>query len=56
MRRLMEMFRGVLVFGIIAATNVTARFAQSQMNPAVARFQTFFAAVRRLRLNVFYFF
>jgi len=50
----MEMFRRVFVCGIVAAADVTARFAQTQMNPIVADFQTIFAAVRA-RLNDFYF-
>jgi hypothetical protein len=55
MRRLVKMPGRVLVFGIIAASDVTARFAKAQMHPAVARFQTFFAAVRRSRRRRFYF-
>ena len=43
------MFRRVFVYGIVAAADVTARFAQAQMNPIVAGFQTILAAVRRRR-------
>jgi enamine deaminase RidA (YjgF/YER057c/UK114 family) len=51
----MKMLGRVFVFGIIATTDVTAGFAQSQMNPAVAHFQTLLATIGRLRLDLFYF-
>jgi hypothetical protein len=42
----MEMLRGVLVFGGIAAAHVSADQAQAQVYPCVAHFQAFFAAAR----------
>jgi hypothetical protein len=40
-----EMFGGVFVFGAIAAAHVPTFQAQPQMDPVVAHFETFFAAV-----------
>jgi hypothetical protein len=45
-----EMFRGMLVFGRIAAANVTTFAAETQVNPAVAHLQAFFAALC-MRMN-----
>jgi hypothetical protein len=56
MSRLVKMLGRVFVFGIIAAPDVPARFAKPKMNPVVAHFQTFFAAVGRFRRGRFYFF
>ena len=42
----MEVLRRVFILGGIAATDVPAVHAQSQMHPLVAGFQTLFAAVR----------
>jgi hypothetical protein len=44
-----KVFGRVLVLGRIAAADVAARFAQSQVHPTVAHLQTFFAALRRAR-------
>jgi hypothetical protein len=41
----MKVFCGMLVLRRIATSNVAAGQAQPQMNPRVARFQTFFATV-----------
>ena len=49
MRRRAKMFRRVFIRRIIAAADVTARFAKTQVNPPIARFQTIFAAVRARR-------
>ena len=43
-----KMLGRVFVFRRIAAADVTARVAQTQMNPTVAHFQTFLAAVGRV--------
>ena len=40
---LMKVLRGVLVLRAIAAANVPADFAETKMNPGVARLQTVFA-------------
>jgi sulfur relay (sulfurtransferase) DsrC/TusE family protein len=40
----MEMLGGVLVLGIVAATDMTAYQADAQMYPAVAHAKAFFAA------------
>jgi hypothetical protein len=40
----MKMFGRVFVFRGIAAAHVTARQAQPQMDPRIARFQALFAA------------
>jgi hypothetical protein len=50
-----KMFRRVFIGRRIAAADVTANFAESQMKPTVARFQTIFAAVcaRRYFFNFF---
>jgi hypothetical protein len=45
------MLRGMFIFGAVAATDVPALQAQSQMHPGVAHFQTLFAALRRFRLH-----
>jgi hypothetical protein len=39
-----EVFRGVLILGRIAATDVAADHAQPQVNPSIAVFQAFFTA------------
>jgi hypothetical protein len=52
----MKMLRRVPIFGIVATPDVPARFAQTQMNPIVAHFQTFFTAIGRFRFGRFYFF
>src|SRR5205823_5183054 len=44
-RRRMEVARGVLVLRIVAAADVAARQAHPQVDPRVARFQAFLAAV-----------
>ena len=50
----MEMLGGVLVFGRVAAADVAALHAQSEMYPGVAHLQALFAAlgVRRYFVNV----
>jgi hypothetical protein len=40
-----KMFGGVLILGIVAAADVPAGEAQSEMDPVVAQLQTFFASV-----------
>jgi hypothetical protein len=40
-----KMFGGVLVLGSVAASDVSAGKAQSQMDPVVTQLQTFFASV-----------
>lgn len=40
------MLRGVLILGLIAAADVTAFHAESEMHPSVACLETFFASVR----------
>ena len=52
MVRRMKMLCRVSILRIVAAADVTARDAKSQMNPPVARFQTLFTTVRRFRSNV----
>jgi hypothetical protein len=47
----MEVFRGVLVLRRIAAADMAAFHAQSQVNPGVAGFQAFFAAAS-VRLHI----
>jgi hypothetical protein len=47
----MEMFRGVLVLGGVAAAHVAAFAAETQVNPAVAHLQAFFAALG-MRVNI----
>ena len=49
-----EMLGGVLVFGRVAAADVSAFHAQAEMHPGVAHFQALFAAlgVRRNFVNV----
>ena len=47
----MEMFRGVLVLGGVAAAHVAAFAAETQVNPAVAHLQAFFAALG-MRMNI----
>ena len=42
----MEMFGGMLVFGLIAAADMTADAAEAQMKPGIALPQTFLAAQR----------
>jgi hypothetical protein len=42
-----EMLRSMTIFGIIAATDMSAGPAQSQMNPVIAHGQAFDAAVAR---------
>jgi hypothetical protein len=44
MLRLFEVFRGMSIGRIVAASHVTAREAQTQMNPNAARLQTLRAA------------
>jgi hypothetical protein len=44
--RLLKMFGGVLVLGGIAAADVAALQTDAQMNPGIAAFQAFLAAVR----------
>jgi hypothetical protein len=44
-----EVFRRVLVPRAVAAADVTAREAQPQVNPSVARLQTFLTALRARR-------
>jgi hypothetical protein len=39
------MFRGVLVFGGVATTHVSAAQAQAQVDPTVARLQALFATL-----------
>jgi len=40
-----EVFSGVLVFSGIATADVPAGFAETQVNPTVMHFETFFAAL-----------
>jgi hypothetical protein len=47
----MEMFGGVLVLGGVAAAHVAAFSAETQVNPTVAHFQAFFAALG-VRMNI----
>jgi len=49
---LVKMLRGVPVGGIVAAADVTALEAETQMHPLVAARQTFLAAVGGLGFNV----
>jgi hypothetical protein len=49
MARCMEVLGRMSVRGGIAAANVPAHAAQSEVNPAAARLQTFFATVRGRR-------
>ena len=42
-----EMGGGVLVFGAVAASNMTAGFAESEVDPAIPHFQAFLTAVCR---------
>jgi hypothetical protein len=50
MLSLVKMLGGMLVFGTIATTDMAAGEAKPQMNPGVAHFQAFLAAVSsRLR-------
>jgi hypothetical protein len=51
MLRRMEMLGGVLILGRIAAAHVAAGFADSQVDPCVAHFQAFLAAMSS-RLDV----
>jgi hypothetical protein len=48
----MKMLCRVLVLGIVAAADVTAGYAKSQMEPPVTHFQTLFTAVRAPRNNI----
>ena len=41
----MKVLRRVLVLRRVAATDVTARFAQAQMHPRIAHLQTFFTTL-----------
>jgi len=41
---LMKVFRGVLILGGVATTDVAAFEAEAQVNPAVAHLETFLAA------------
>ncbi len=50
----MEMFSRVFILRLVAAADVSARFAQPQVQPVIARFQTFLAAFGRVRRGVFY--
>jgi hypothetical protein len=50
-----EMFGRMFVWRRITAADVTTHFAQTQMNPPIAGFQTIFAAVSARR-NLFDFF
>jgi hypothetical protein len=47
-----EMFRGMLVLGGIAAAHVAAFTAETQMNPRVPHLQAFFAALG-MWMNIF---
>jgi hypothetical protein len=49
----MEVFRGVLVFGRIAAAHVAALQTQAQVNPSIAHFQAFLATVGSFRCHRF---
>jgi hypothetical protein len=49
---LVEVFRSVLVFRAVAAAHVATGFTKPEMNPFVACFQAFLAAIRCLRLHV----
>jgi hypothetical protein len=49
MRGILEMLGRVFVFRRIAAADVSADFAEPQMNPRIARFQAIFTAVRARR-------
>jgi hypothetical protein len=40
------MFRGVFIFRLIAAADMSACKTQTQVNPGIAQFETFFAAAR----------
>jgi hypothetical protein len=51
MFRSMKMLGGVLVFGTVAAADVAALLAEPEMDPGVAHFEAFFAAVN-FRFNV----
>jgi hypothetical protein len=42
---LMEVFRGVLVFGAIATANVSADQTEAQVHPGITHLQALFAAV-----------
>jgi hypothetical protein len=48
----MEMLRRVFVFGRIAAPHVAAFQTEAQVNPGVAHFQTFLAAIWSARCNI----
>lgn len=50
----MVVFRGVLIFRIVAAADVSAGHAEPKMHPGIAHFQAFLAAVRRAGFYVFY--
>ena len=52
MVRLVEVLRRVLVFRTIAATDVPALEAETQVNPLIACLQTLLAPVRRSRLRI----
>ena len=48
----MKVLCRVFILRVIAAADVSADYAKSQMKPAVAYFQTLFTTVRRLRSNI----
>jgi hypothetical protein len=48
----MEVLRGVLVRRVVAAADVAAAEAKSEMHPRAAGLETFLAAVRRARLHI----
>jgi hypothetical protein len=48
-----KMLGGVLIFGRIAATHISATQTQSQMDPAVTEFDAFFTNVS---MSAFYFY
>jgi hypothetical protein len=48
----MKVFGCMLVLGIVATADMTARKTQSQVYPLVAGFQAFFAALRRFWFGI----
>jgi len=46
-------FRGMLVFRIVATADVAAGHAEPQVNPGIPHFQAFLAAVRRAGFYIF---
>jgi hypothetical protein len=49
MRGLMKMLRGMLILRAIAAADVPARFAKTQMHPLITNLQAILAALRARR-------